>query len=252
MLLALDTTTPPGSLALVLPDGTCVEQPGDARPFGEQLPAAALALLARHGSRLSDVDVFAVATGPGSLTGLRVGMATVQGLAFAAGRPCVGVSVFDALTWAWLSGSSSPAAGAVFGVWLDARRDEVFTSLVRRRAAALEGGATLDELVEPLEGPSVGTPESRVAAWRPLVEAAARSVVVCGTRVERDLALLATVGPGVGRADAPAGLAAAVAAVAVREAARGRTVAPHALHPLYVRRPDVELARERARASPSP
>ncbi len=248
MLLAIDTTSAPGSLAFIGADGTCVAQAGDERPHGEQLPGAALDLLSRQGCTLADIDVFAVATGPGSLTGLRVGMATVQGLGVATGRPCVGVSVFEALSWAWVSGAARPAAGDLLGVWLDARRDEVFTALVRRTSTPLDGPMALRDLVESLEGPTVGTAAERIAAWCAVRAEEAGRLALCGTRVEADREALATLGPH-DIIDLPSGLASAVAAVAAREAAHGRTVTPHALHPLYVRRPDVETARERARAA---
>src|SRR5688572_26899854 len=98
LILSLDTTTRTGSAAL-LRDGTIVcEQGGDPlRDQAERLPADLAASLERAGLALGDVDAFAVATGPGSFTGLRVGIATMQGLAFATGKPLIGVSAFDAL-----------------------------------------------------------------------------------------------------------------------------------------------------------
>src|SRR5688572_22322033 len=98
LILSLDTTTRTGSAAL-LRDGTIVcEQGGDPlRDQAERLPADLAASLERAGLALGDVDAFAVATGPGSFTGLRIGIATMQGLAFAAGKPLIGVSTFDAL-----------------------------------------------------------------------------------------------------------------------------------------------------------
>ena len=86
VLLALDTTTAAGSVALWR-DGLIEEQPGDpARSHAERLPGELAALLARHGCTTNDVDRYAVASGPGSFTGLRVGIATVQGLALVGAR----------------------------------------------------------------------------------------------------------------------------------------------------------------------
>ncbi len=248
MLLSIDTTSMPGSLALLDDAGVCTCVPGDGRPHGEALPASAVALLAAQGCALADVDVFAVATGPGSLTGLRVGMATVQGFAFATGRPCVGVSVFDALAWAWVAGPAAPAPGDAFGVWLDARRDEVFTRLVRRTAVTLDECAALGDLVTDVDGPAVGKAPERVEHWARLLAAPTR-LWVSGSRATADAPVLAGLAVPLAFLAAPAALAGAIAAVAAREAAQGRTIAPHALHPLYVRRPDAEVARDRARAA---
>ena len=70
-----------------------------SRSHGEQLPGQLMAMLDDEGVALHDVDLFAVSIGPGSFTGLRVGIATIQGLALASGKPVVPVSTFDALAW---------------------------------------------------------------------------------------------------------------------------------------------------------
>src|SRR3989442_5688326 len=96
-VLALDTTTRAGSAAMVEDDRVVDERGGDAaRTHAERLPAEILALLDAHDRTLADVDLFAVASGPGSFTGLRIGIATIQGLAFVGGTRIVVASA----TWA--------------------------------------------------------------------------------------------------------------------------------------------------------
>src|SRR5438046_705271 len=89
-VLALDTTTRAGSVALVEDGRVLDERAGDAtRTHAERLPAELLARLDAGDLTLADVDLFAVASGPGSFTGLRIGIATMQGLAFVGGRRIV-------------------------------------------------------------------------------------------------------------------------------------------------------------------
>src|SRR5437762_8938463 len=83
IVLALDTTTRAGSVALVADDRIVDERPGDERrTHAERLPAELVAIANEHQIALADVNLFAVAAGPGSFTGLRIGIATMQGLAF--------------------------------------------------------------------------------------------------------------------------------------------------------------------------
>jgi len=72
---------------------------------------------------MQDVDCFAVAQGPGSFTGIRIGVSTVKGLAWAADRPCIGVSTLAAMAWNGL------AAGGTVCCVMDARRSEVYNAL---------------------------------------------------------------------------------------------------------------------------
>src|SRR5258706_10996707 len=97
-VLALDTTTRAGSVALVDDDRIVEERGGDgARTHAERLPAEITAVADANQLALSDVDLYAVASGPGSFTGLRIGIATIQGLAFVYGRRVVALPALEAL-----------------------------------------------------------------------------------------------------------------------------------------------------------
>src|SRR5262245_38198388 len=101
LVLALDTTTRAGSVALVEDDRVVDERLGDAAcTHAERLPRELLALLDARGVALTAVDLFAVASGPGSFTGLRIGIATIQGLALVGRRRVVGVAALEALAHA--------------------------------------------------------------------------------------------------------------------------------------------------------
>jgi len=93
MMIAIDGASTDLSVALAAPDGSSIDDDAWSTPFrqsGELLPRL-LALLERNGRDFDDVSALAVGTGPGSFTGLRVAMALAKGLAFALGRPIIGV-----------------------------------------------------------------------------------------------------------------------------------------------------------------
>jgi tRNA threonylcarbamoyladenosine biosynthesis protein TsaB len=233
-VLALDTTNRVGSVALVEDDRVVDERAGDAsRNHGERLPAE----LADLGAPWPTIDVFAVASGPGSFTGLRIGIATMQGLAIVTGRPVLGVSALEAL--AQLA-SATAAPGTLIAPWIDAQRGEVFSALYRTTGAPM---FTPERLVE-LEAPAAASPAATLAAWS---AHDVPSMIFAGEGAVRYVPALGC-GDAATRMAAPALLAGAIGRMAAVSAARGLAVSPAALHPLYVRRPDVELARDTASA----
>ena len=227
LILALDTTTRAGSVAVVRDDTVLALVPGDAgRTHGERLPGELAMALDLAGVRRADLDLLTVASGPGAFTGLRIGLAAMQGLAMALGRPVVGVSALDAL--AYLA-RLEPVEWVA--PWMDAQRGEVSASLHRRVPHAL------------VEAPVTGSPEALLEAWRPRLDG--QTALFLGDAAVRDAALIARVGAGQWTARAPEPLAPAIAHLGREMAAAGHTGSPHALEPVYVRRPDVEVAKAR-------
>jgi len=235
-VLALDTTTRAGSIALVEDGEIVAERPGDvSRTHGERLPGELVDLAADRGWTMASVDLFAVAVGPGSFTGLRIGIATIQGLAFVLERSVVGVSALDALGHL---GSRGRPVGSLVGAWVDAQRGEVFSALYRIGPAPLFS----EERLTQVEGPSVALPAATLAAWHRFGE----SVLFIGDGAVRYTDAI-TEDPRAIVAPTPL-LAGVIGLIAHVRAALGPTMSPSGVHPLYIRRSDAELDRERQAA----
>lgn len=228
-ILALDTSTRDGSAAIARDGRLVATSTGDGhRTHGERLPGDLLAVATEAGVALSAIDLFAVSTGPGSFTGLRVGIATVQALALVRGRPVVPVSTLDALARVCASRQGDPVDRIL--AWMDGGRREVFASLY-----AADGLTRLGE-------PRVGSPVSVLEAWQSSL--ADRRVAAIGDGVRSTRSVLESqLGSAAALDAAPPPLAPTMARMAYERRSEG--VAPHAVHPLYVRRPDAVLARER-------
>jgi tRNA threonylcarbamoyladenosine biosynthesis protein TsaB len=124
------------------------EHPGISQ-HGQRLPGAIAELLEEAGQSLDALTGCALGIGPGSFTGLRIGMATIKGLCYARKLPLAGVSSLRALA---LSVADGTEAGSLFCPLLDARRGEVYAGLFRGPTA------------EPL-GTEVAMPPDALAQW---------------------------------------------------------------------------------------
>jgi tRNA threonylcarbamoyladenosine biosynthesis protein TsaB len=238
LILALDTSAAGGSAAVIRVDGdhtTVIEIAGDGtRSHGERLPVELMAVLREAGASIEDVDRLAVAVGPGSFTGLRVGIATIQGLALARALPVTPVSTFEALAWPAPGATSTDAIAA----WVEAHRGEVFATLFAPDGRTVLAPAT------------ALTPEATLDAWRDALAPQARVRFLGDGAVRyRDVIRGELAGQAVIDETAPL-LAGAIGRIAAAEP--GRAVSPHAIVPIYVRRPDVELARDRRQAASKP
>jgi tRNA threonylcarbamoyladenosine biosynthesis protein TsaB len=233
-VLALDTTTRAGSVAIEDDGRLLVQRVGDpSRSHAERLPGDVLGALAEVQLSSADVDLFAVAAGPGSFTGLRIGIATIQGLAFVHRRRVAPVSALRALADI---GSPLLPHGARVGAWMDAHRRDVFSALYAVDGAAPDGRLLLSEL----EGPSVGPPADTLRRWE---QSWGLPAAVCG---DGGVIYAAVLPPDVAIIDAPP-LAATIAALARIAHQSDASVDPAGVQPLYVRRPDAELARDSVR-----
>ena len=125
-VLGIDTSTRCGSVGLVDDERVIAEYLLNvASTHSERLLGAIEIVLREAHFVLEDLDGWAISLGPGSFTGLRIGVSTVKGLAFATGKPVVGVATLDAL-----ASLISPTPFLITPI-LDARKGEVYTAFYR-------------------------------------------------------------------------------------------------------------------------
>lgn len=177
---------------------------------------------------LEDIDAFAIAAGPGSFTGLRIGIAAVKGLAWAAEKPCLGVSTLEAM-----AENTAHMEGLIVGA-MDARRSQVYNAVFEAKDGALtrlcaDRAIALADLAGELAGEArriTVLGDGGTLCWRYLSE------------------------HGVPCSLAPAALlyqnAVGVALAAERAYARGEAVSAQELLPVYLRPAQAERLRSAA------
>jgi len=196
LILALDTSSPTGSLAVLRDEevvgvvSTLAEETYSSRMF-RHLEF----LLQELSLRLADFDLFSVAAGPGSFTGLRVGLVAAKGWAEVYGKPVVGISVLEAIA------AQSHSTATVLVAASDARRGEVYFGVYRRGkdSLALEGEECVSRPEEFLQtiGARPGSAEFAIVSPTPEVLSGAMSRIEMERlplpRVERVSSVLAPV-----------------------------------------------------------
>jgi tRNA threonylcarbamoyladenosine biosynthesis protein TsaB len=235
LLLAVETATRVMSVALLDGERVVAEiSSDDARLHSERLLPALDELFALAGAALGDVGAFAVSIGPGSFTGLRIGLATVKGFAFDEARPVVAVPTLAALAAA-AAGAPGPVAAL-----LDARRGELYAAAVAA-AGDPEPGLLADSVFTPEALAAALPPETTLVIGEDAAPAAARLLAL-----RPDLCALA---PGLGVARA-----ARVGRLGQRLLTAGRALPAAALVPRYLRRAEAEARRtgEPLEAAPGP
>jgi tRNA threonylcarbamoyladenosine biosynthesis protein TsaB len=213
-VLAIDTTSERESVALaddlVLLAETRVRADGHSR----QVLSAVEFVLRAAGIAAGEIEGYAVTLGPGSFTGVRVGLSTVQGLALASGQRCLGVSTLDVLAAA-IAGEAPTLVPMVDA----ARGGQVFTGLYDGEGRARED------------------PQSEVA--EAVLDRVSGAVAVVGDGADRYAAAIRSRRPDALFPRRDLYLAGVLARLAAPRLAAGEGIAPGALRPLYLRAADI-------------
>ena len=230
LILALDTCDARGSVA-ILRDGVALasEQHSVPEDYSSWLLPATERVLSAAGVRLPDIDLFAVAAGPGSFTALRVGMTTVKAWSEVCGRPVVPVSRLEALA------EQVQQPGELVAAFVDARRDQLYAALFQRTATGFtllgeESVIAPDDFLAEVSNQA----QNRPVTWISLDPAALTRTPAWPAWEDR-----ADLGESVIPADPL--VAPAIARIAIRRAAEGHATDALALDANYIRRCDAEL-----------
>lgn len=221
LILGIDTSGKSGGITLAAGDQrefrVIESTPIAGGTFSAQMIPTIAALLEKHGFTAGDIGGFAVASGPGSFTGLRVGLSGVKGLAEVLGAPIVTVSVLEALA------SLSTKPGRVAAA-LDAGRSEVYFGLYHVDSTAIarieENLLPQSEYLEQLNDPQLDAAITSDAVITHL--SAGAHTVAFPQIVER---------PG----------SETIARLGLRKLLAGQTVSIEALDANYLRRSDAEI-----------
>jgi tRNA threonylcarbamoyladenosine biosynthesis protein TsaB len=235
LILAVDTSTRMGSAAILRDSEVLAAVSGyEITPYSMRLFRDIALLKEITNLHLDQIDVFAVAAGPGSFTGLRVGLTAVKAWAEVHGKPIAAISGLHAIAAESLAAEAPNAPHAHFiAPFLDARRGQIFGAIYRRthedsRALALasdESIVSVDEFLELVTGKS---PQAvQLVSPTPNVLPAIR---------------LSEVLPDVHPVRVPAALAPAIGRLGFERAKTGDLVDALSLDANYVRRSDAEAA----------
>jgi tRNA threonylcarbamoyladenosine biosynthesis protein TsaB len=223
LILAFETATLAGSIAIARGAEIIRSCSGDPKVSHSNTLLADLdALLKESEVELADIDLFAVAVGPGSFTGLRIGIATVKALAATLARPCAAIPTLQAVA---LAGGAAENSVAL----LPAGRGEVFAQLF---------SVTCDGAVNALDEPSHIAPKKLFDKYGSLANVLWGGE---GAIAQRELIENSSAGKNWCIAPLTLNLAQHVAALALRKFRQDQLVAPDALQAIYVRPSDAEL-----------
>lgn len=238
LVLAIETATRAGSVALARGNEVLCSVTGDAMAsHSHDLISSVDNILQRAAVKLGDVDLFAAAVGPGSFTGLRIGLATVKSFAVCTGKRCAGVSTLAAIAHA--AGESEATVSL-----LPAGRGEVFGQLFSVRQGDVQELDSAAHLTLKLVLEKYG--EVRELVWAG--EGAHQQIETLRAEASGRQRSFGELAPGPGQSKTgwslapPCGrLAVSIAALALKAYGKGNTLAPDELRAVYVRASDAEI-----------
>ena len=270
LILAFDTTSEKGGVG-IFRDAEClalVPNEGPANRYSITLFEMVEQALAQAHLELREIDLYAAANGPGSFTGIRVGLAAARAWGKAFDRPVRGVSVLEAMVHKqgqhrelgtrchlrgrglptrrhWQQGTEGflPAQGSPGPDWyfpiLDARRGEFFVGGFRRKPSELPSAARQD--YEPADGGWVLKPESLRAFLEERLTSGASATCLVRAHDQAAADLRASLPASLNWQQVEGALVDSIAGIALKEEQSSRPCPDAKLDAYYIRRPDAEI-----------
>ncbi len=227
-ILAIETSTMLGGVAIMDDsEGLVAEMRLNVKTaHSERLMTVIDHALKQAGMAIPDIDVFGIAIGPGSFTGLRIGLSTVKGLSFATGKPVVSVPTLEAFAW------NFPYPAHPVCVMLDARKKEVYAAVFKWSGSGFdrvveERSVKPADLVKGLDGPVIFAGEGASLYKDSILEIAGGNAIFA---------------PKQDMVPSPAN----VAFLGLGKAVNGDFAEPMGLVPFYIRRSEAELKKNSA------
>jgi tRNA threonylcarbamoyladenosine biosynthesis protein TsaB len=229
-ILGIETATKTGGVAIVSESGVLAEYTLNIEvTHSERLMSTVDRVLKDTGFTLANIDGYGVSIGPGSFTGLRIGLSTIKGLAFTTRKPVAAVPTLKALAW------NIPFSRYPVCPLLDAKKKEVYTALFRHDGRNYiqempDAVISLAEIAGKITGDILFTGEG------------ARLFTADIQKIVGDRAHFAPLSSSVPSA-------ASIAEIALMMLKGGQQTDPDSLIPMYIRRPEAEVAWEKRQQS---
>jgi tRNA threonylcarbamoyladenosine biosynthesis protein TsaB len=240
-ILAIETSTMLGGIAIADDTAGLIAEVrlNVKSTHSERLMTEINHVLQQSGLTSHDIDTFGVAIGPGSFTGLRIGLSTAKGFSYATGKPIVSVPTLEAFAW------NFPYCRSPVCIMLDARKGEVYAALFQWTEDGFvrlvgEVSARVEKLVEKITSgihplPSAKTREEMSGEERILF--AGEGALLYRSKIEEMIGEKAVFAPLEKMVPSPAN----VASIGIQKALKGEFSEPVSLVPVYMRRSEAEI-----------
>jgi len=240
-ILAIETSTMLGGIAVADDSAGLIAEVrlNVKSTHSERLMTEINHLLQQSGLTAHDIDIFGVAIGPGSFTGLRIGLSTAKGFSYATGKPIVSVPTLEAFAW------NFPYCSHPVCIMLDARKGEVYAALFQWTGDGFiklmsEASVKAEKLMEQLTSDISPLPSSKSGEkgfGEERIVFAGEGALLYKNKIKEMIREKAVFAPPEKMVPSPAN----VASAGIQKALKGEFSEPVSLVPIYIRRSEAEI-----------